>query len=430
MLEVPLPYHKLYTTKKPIILITGGRGSGKSFQSTLFEKRLSYEAGHTILHARYTMKNAETSIIPEFQDKIDREEDNKYFDIKRTQILNKFSGSKILFSGIKVTSGNQTANLKGIQGLTTFIVDEAEEWTSDEEFLKLRGSIRTKGVQNRIIIVMNPTDIEHWVYKMFIEKTHEIKTIEDEFGSYEVEISTHPEVEHIHTTYLDNLEHLNESFYKFRKNLFEYKEDDYGNIIMGEWARQQEGVLFPKKELRYFNPNEKHEFETSIAYADIADEGTDSTSIPIGRNKDNSKDIYITDVVFSKLTSEHTIPMFLSKSKEQDVKYIRVESNSMGAMYSRNLRDKVENDMQVLTARSTTNKHTRILMDKGFILKHCVFIAEEFQSEEYKAFMKELCIYNQDPELNKGKHDDAPDSLQGLVNFIRGVLPHVYLESL
>ena len=62
--------------------------------------------------------------------------------------------------------------------------------------------------------------------------------------------------------------------------------------------------LFPKKELRYFNPNEKHEFETSIAYADIADEGTDSTSIPIGRNKDNSKDIYITDVVFSKLTSE------------------------------------------------------------------------------------------------------------------------------
>jgi PBSX family phage terminase large subunit len=371
------------------------------------------------------MTSASKSILPEFNQKLDMEQDHHYFDITAKEVHNKFSGSKIIFSGIKTSSGNQTASLKGIQGLTTFIVDEAEEWVSDEEFLKLRGSIRTKGVQNRIIIVMNPSDVDHWIYKMFIEKTHKIRTVKDEFGTYDVQISTHPEVEHIHTTYLDNLEHLDESFHKFRKDLYDYQPDNYANIVMGEWATQQEGALFPKNELRYFNPNENYEFETSLAYADIADEGTDSTSVPFSRNI--GSDIYITDVLFSPLTSEYTIPLVIQKGKEQQLKYIRVESNAMGAMYSRNLSNQCNGSFEVLTARSTTNKHTRIMMDAGFIKRHCVFIAPEYQSEEYKAFMKELCIYNKDPQINKGKHDDAPDSMSGLAIFIRGMLPHLYL---
>lgn len=186
------------------------------------------------------------------------------------------------------------------------------------------------------------------------------------------------------------------------------------------------GALFPKNELRYFNPNEKHEFETSIAYADIADEGMDNTAITFGRNING--DIYITDVIYNPLLSEVTIPQCVQKAKEQELRYIRVESNNMGAIYSRNLRDASNGLFDVLTARSTTNKHTRILMEVGFIKKHCLFIAPEYQSEEYRAFMKELTTYNKNPDLNKGKHDDGADSLSGLVLFTRGVLPHVYLD--
>jgi phage terminase large subunit len=114
ILKVPDVYKPLYTTEKPIIIVTGGRGSGKSFQSSLFIKRLTYEKNHVILYSRYTMTSAEKSIIPEFTDKMERENDFKYFDITAKEINNKYSGSRIIFSGIKTSSGNQTANLKTI----------------------------------------------------------------------------------------------------------------------------------------------------------------------------------------------------------------------------------------------------------------------------------------------------------------------------
>jgi hypothetical protein len=66
------------------------------------------------------------------------------------------------------------------------------------------------------------------------------------------------------------------------------------------------------------------------------------------------------------------------------------------------------------------------MMDAGFIKKHCLFLAPEFQSEEYKLFMRELLSYNKDPQKNKGKHDDSPDSMSGLVIFIRSVLLNLY----
>ena len=47
-------------------VITGGRGSGKSFAITTFLAFLSFEKGHKILFTRYTMISAGNSIIPEF----------------------------------------------------------------------------------------------------------------------------------------------------------------------------------------------------------------------------------------------------------------------------------------------------------------------------------------------------------------------------
>jgi hypothetical protein len=40
--------------------------------------------------------------------------------------------------------------------------------------------------------------------------------------------------------------------------------------------------------------------------------------------------------------------------------------------------------------------------------------------------MRELLSYNKDPQKNKGKHDDSPDSMSGLVIFIRSVLLNLY----
>jgi hypothetical protein len=231
MLKVNEKFHPLYTTNKPIILVTGGRGGTKSFNISLFIKRLTYEKGHTILYSRYTMDSAEKSIIPEFNEKIELEGDSKYFNITSKEIKNKYSGSNILFSGIKTSSGNQTAKLKSIQGLTTFVVDEAEEWQSDEEYEKISLSIRKVGIQNRVIIIMNPSTVSHFVYKKYIKDTHRIEVID----GVEVQISTHPKVCHIHTTYLDALPYLSQKYIDEINEIKQTAPDKYAQIVIGRW---------------------------------------------------------------------------------------------------------------------------------------------------------------------------------------------------
>lgn len=217
MIEPQIIYHPLYEDKdKFIILITGGRGSGKSFNASTFIERLTFEMTeaekiiHQILYTRYTMVSAGMSIIPEMMEKIELDGTTKYFKTTKTDIVNKMTKSRIMFRGIKTSSGNQTAKLKSIQGITTFVCDEAEEWTNEEEFDKIMLSIRKKGIQNRIIIIMNPCDSNHFIYKKYIENTHKLVEID----GVQVQVSTHPNVLHIHTTYFDNLENLSPEFLK------------------------------------------------------------------------------------------------------------------------------------------------------------------------------------------------------------------------
>ena len=184
---------------------------------------------------------------------------------------------------------------------------------------------------------------------------------------------------------------------------------------------EAKGLLFPLNELRYYVPDKNQVFESVIGYADIADEGSDYLSAVLGRNV--GADIYITDVLFTQENSDVTEPLMASMINENKVPYFRIESNNMGRIYASNIR-KLCPDAGIYTATNTVNKHTRILMDAGFIKKHCLFLHPDHQTSEYKQFMKQLGGYLKADE-NK-KHDDAADSLQGLVQFIRSILGHYY----
>lgn len=247
-------YYPLYTDKEhPIILVTGGRGSGKSYGIATFAERLTFEIKtrsssirdalvHKILYTRYTMVSAGISIIPEFAEKIETDGTRRFFRSTKTDIVNINTDSRIMFRGIKTSSGNQTAKLKSIHGITTFICDEAEEWTSEREFETIALSIRQPGIQNRIIIIMNPTDSNHFIYQKYIRDTHEIRY----YDGVPVQISTHPNVLHIHTTYLDNLANLSEEFVKSAQDMKAKDPERYGHIFMGRWADVAEGAVFKK----------------------------------------------------------------------------------------------------------------------------------------------------------------------------------------
>lgn len=250
MISLASCYDPLFLDKeKFIILITGGRGSGKSFSCGTFIERLTFEGvpteaakllAHQILYARYTMVSANISVIPEFLEKMEMDGTEKYFKSTKTDVINTLTGSRIMFRGIKTSSGNQTAKLKSIHGLTTFVCDEAEEWTSEQEFETIMYSIRQKGIQNRIIIIMNPTDSNHFIYQKYIRDTHKLV----EYDGVPVQISTHPNVLHIHTTYLDNLQHLGENFLRDAQYMKANDPEKYAHVFMGQWSDMAEGAVF------------------------------------------------------------------------------------------------------------------------------------------------------------------------------------------
>ena len=227
-------FKPLFTNDTRYFVLTGGRGSAKSFHVADFLLKLSYEQGHNILFTRYTMISAGLSVIPEFTDKIERYEVENAFNVNQSDITNKLTDSKIIFKGIKTSSGNQTAALKSIQGVTTWVLDEAEEMVNEEEFDKIDESIRVKDVQNRVILVLNPSTKEHWIYRRFFEEA----SVEPGFNGVSGNVT------YIHTTYQDNTQNLNESIIKKFEKLKELHPDKYNHRVLGGWKEQADGLVF------------------------------------------------------------------------------------------------------------------------------------------------------------------------------------------
>jgi len=213
---------------------TGSRAAGKSVSVNIMLVLLTYEANQTILFTRYTLTSAYVSIIPEFIEKIELLDKFDDFHITKDEIINIRAGSKIVFKGIKTSSGDQTANRKYITGVTTWELDEAEELTDKETFDKIDLTIRETKNQNRIIHILNPTTKEHWIYQRFFED----KGIQEGINTSKDNTS------YIHTTYQDNLKNLSESFLKQIEELKIRRPLKYKHAIMGGWLNKAEGVIF------------------------------------------------------------------------------------------------------------------------------------------------------------------------------------------
>jgi phage terminase large subunit len=227
-------YIPLFQSSTRYYIVTGGRGSGKSFAVNLFLNSLTYENGHKVLFTRYTMTSAHTSIIPEFVDKIGIMGANDDFRVTRDEIINMHTDSLIMFKGIKTSSGNQTAALKSLAGVTTFVVDEAEELVDEEIFDKIDLSVRSNKNINRVILILNPTTKEHWIYKRFFEG----RGVEAGWNGI------HTDTTYIHTTYKDNKANLPDSFLQSIYEMKLKRPEKYEHQILGGWINQQDGAVY------------------------------------------------------------------------------------------------------------------------------------------------------------------------------------------
>jgi phage terminase large subunit len=245
VIELNKKYIPLFNSDSRYYVITGGRGSGKSFALNSFLLLLTYEVGHVILFTRYTLVSAHISIIPEFVEKIEMAGLENDFSITKDEIVNNRTKSKILFKGIKTSSGTQTANLKSLSGVTTFVLDEAEELVDEDVFDKIDLSVRHNTKQNRVILILNPTTKEHFIYQRFFESR----------GVEAGASLTKQDTTYIHTTYIDNIEHLSDSFITQIESLKEQNKKKFQHQILGGWLDKAEGVVFTNWSFGNFNPD-------------------------------------------------------------------------------------------------------------------------------------------------------------------------------
>ena len=233
MINLNQKFKQLFTDSRYFIC-TGGRGSSKSFSINTFILLLTYETGHVILFTRYTLVSAHISIIPEFIEKIELLGKEHEFLITKDEITNLVTGSKIIFKGIKTSSGQQTANLKSLAGVTTWVLDEAEELTDEDVFDKIDLSIRHKTKQNRVILILNPATKEHFIYSRFFEQR----------GVNEGSNLTKGDATFIHTTYEDNITNLSESFINQIESIKRNNLQKFNHVILGGWLDKAEGVIY------------------------------------------------------------------------------------------------------------------------------------------------------------------------------------------
>jgi len=265
-------------------IVTGGRGSGKSFGIALILLLLTFEKGHSILFTRFTLKSAGLSIIPEFLEKIDLLGLQEKFRVTKDEIVNLETGSAILFRGIKTSSGDQTANLKSLQGITTFVLDEGEELVEEEIFDKIDLSVRVKGMDNRVIVLMNPATKEHFICKKFFERVGVQEGLNQTIG----------DTTYIHTTYLDNIENLSNSFLKTVQEMKERRPSKYKHQIEGGWLSKEEGVIFDNWTIGEFK-----EVAPSVYGQDYGFSADPTTLVRTSIDRDN-KIIYLKEELYAQ----------------------------------------------------------------------------------------------------------------------------------
>ena len=365
-------------------LITGGRGSGKSWTLSLFLLNLTYEEGHVILFTRWTLTSAFISIIPEFIDKIELMNKADDFEITQSEIINKKTNSKILFKGIKTSQGTATANLKSIAGVTTFILDESEELMDEDVFDRIDLSIRAINKPNRVILVMNPSFKSHWIYSRFVKYPRD-------------------DTNYIHTTYLDNQTNLSKSFVEQAERTKRENLHRYNHLFLGYWLDDADGMLWNRQiieRLRVPIPPQLERIVVAVDPAASANLDSDETGIVVCA-KDKIGNGYVLEDLSGKYTPSQWASVSVKAFERWNADCIVAEKNMGGDMVESVLRSQNTN-ARIKLVNATKGKYVRAEPIYSLYEQNKIYHVGQFPILESQ-------MITFDPD--KGKSPDRVDAL-------------------
>lgn len=280
-------YAPLFYSDKTYFIISGGRGSSKSWTgAAFFLMNLMGDQKFRGVIARFTQKSLTNSIYRDIVDLIQEWGIAHYLEVKNDEIVNKLNGNSIITHAFKISDGTQTAKGKGIVG-TMLLIDEGFEIPTEVEYIKLIDSFRSKGVNRKILFLYNPGQKSHWIFKRWYlpDGTPNPKWSEDHCF--------------IHTTFYDNAHNLDPGKVKEWERAKETDPDYYSHHLLGEWQDIGEGQIFRSWSWDNYVPDQESEMLYGLDFGF----STDPTALV--RVHKRGKKLWVEELLYDRgLTNE------------------------------------------------------------------------------------------------------------------------------
>lgn len=218
------------------------------------------------------------------------------------------------------------------------------------------------------------------------------------------------------------------SFYLAKRAKFESNDD------MAGWDAQyqqdpspRDGKVFHPEHMNYYKVLPDLEPIKVIGHGDSALGGGDYTSFPVAyyyEMPDGTLRGYVEDVVFDNSEKTVTEPQVASLIKKHRVRNAHFEMNQGGESYAQEVEALVKDDSEYTEPLNiscdwalTTKRKDQRIWDNAESIRQLYFKVPEQRDLQYRKFMSNLFSFSMGK--NKKKHDDAADSLAGLVEFER-----------
>jgi predicted phage terminase large subunit-like protein len=210
--------------------------------------------------------------------------------------------------------------------------------------------------------------------------------------------------------------------YRQKRAEFEANDD-----MAGWWSQYQQtpidrkGAVFNPEHMNYYSVLPEEKPLKIIAHGDTALGGGDYVSFPIVYVYEDGR-WYCEDVVFDNSEKHITQPQVVAKIKKHDIKNAHFESNQGGEGYKDDIIRRLKEDKEFKRrvnitsdwAPSTKRKAQRI-WDCAEQIRQIYFKDPQHRDEQYRKFMNNLFSFTMN--MTKKQHDDAADSLAGLIEF-------------
>ena len=206
-------------------------------------------------------------------------------------------------------------------------------------------------------------------------------------------------------------------FEDMRDNL---DEASFRALYMNE-PIEREGLLYNGDELNTYFELPQGEPDAVVAVCDTKDKGKDYAFMPVGYIY--GENVYIEDCVCNNGLPDVVDTLLANMLLKHKVQMCRFESNAAGGRIAEKVNDMVKRKggyTNISTKFTTANKETKIIVHSAYVKEHFYFKDKSTYSgmSEYRKMINFLISYT---VAGKNPHDDVPDGLAMLSDFIQGM---------